>query len=76
MSKQNKRRNFDGNFKAKVALEALQEKSTLAELASKYEVFPTQISDWKKELLSKAGSFFDTPKNKKKEKSEDVTALY
>ncbi len=76
MSKQNKRRNFDGNFKAKVALEAIQEKLTLAELASKYDVFPTQISDWKKDFLAGAGSVFDNIKAKKADKSEDVTALY
>ena len=43
MSNQNKRRNFDGNFKAKVAIEAIQEKLTLSELAAKHNVFPTQI---------------------------------
>jgi transposase-like protein len=76
MSKQNKRRNFDSNFKAKVALEAIQEKLTLSELASKYDVFPTQISDWKKDFLAGAGSVFDNIKAKKADKSEDVTALY
>ncbi len=76
MSKQNKRRIFDGNFKAKVALEAIQEKLTLAELASKYDVFPTQISDWKKEFIAKAGTIFDNQKSKKSDKSEDVTVLY
>jgi transposase-like protein len=45
MSKQNKRRNFDSNFKAKMELEAIHEKLTLAGLASKYDVFPTQISE-------------------------------
>ncbi len=62
MSRQNNRRNFDGNFKAKFALEAIQEKMTLVELAAKYDVFPTQISDWKKELIAGAGSMFDRAK--------------
>ncbi|MFN8432050.1 MAG: hypothetical protein U0V04_18865 [Spirosomataceae bacterium] len=39
MSKQNKRRNFDGNFKAKVALEAIQEKMTLSELILQSMIF-------------------------------------
>lgn len=76
MSKQNKRRNFDGNFKAKVALEAIQEKLTLSELAAKYDVFPTQISDWKKEFIAGAGSVFENNKTKKADKSEDIVALY
>lgn len=76
MSKQNKRRNFDGNFKAKVALEAIQEKMTLSELAAKYDIFPSQITDWKKEFLANAGSVFDHSKAQKKDKSEDVTVLY
>lgn len=41
------RRNFSAAFKAKVAVEALKEQSTLAELASKYEVHSTQITEWK-----------------------------
>jgi transposase len=76
MSKQNKRRNFDGNFKAKVAIEAIQEKLTLSELAAKHNVFPTQISEWKKEFIAGAGSVFENNKYKKADKSEDVTALY
>ncbi len=76
MSKQNKRRNFNGDFKAKVAVEAIQEKLTLTELASKYDVFPTQISDWKKEFLAGASIVFDKAKTKKVDKSEDISALY
>ncbi|MFC3809443.1 transposase [Lacihabitans lacunae] len=56
MSKQNKRRNFDGNFKANVALEAIEEKMTLSDLAVKHDIFTTQITDWKKEFLANAGS--------------------
>lgn len=43
----NKRRNFSSEFKAKVAIEAIKEKQTLSELAIKYELHPTQISEWK-----------------------------
>ncbi len=43
------RRKFSAEFKAKVALEALSGELTLAELASKYDVHPTQIADWKRQ---------------------------
>ena len=39
-----------GEFKAKVALEALRELKTVNELASQYQVHPTQISQWKRQL--------------------------
>src|SRR5438093_1453224 len=43
------RRRFSGEFKAKVALEAIQGHQTVAELAIKYELHPTQIAAWKRE---------------------------
>ncbi len=42
------RRKFTSSFKTKVVLEAIKERSSLAELAQKYELQPTQISAWKK----------------------------
>lgn len=58
MSKQT-RRNFSAEFKAKVAIEALKEQQTLSELAAKYELHPTQITDWKKQLLSGSSTVFE-----------------
>ena len=53
------RKKYNSAFKAKVALEALGEQKTLAELASEYDVHPTQITNWKKELMERAGEVFD-----------------
>ena len=43
-----KRKNHSAEFKAKVALEAIREEITLAELSGKYGVHASQISTWKR----------------------------
>lgn len=45
-------------FKKKVALEALKEDKTLAQLASEYGVHPMQISQWKRTLIEGAETLF------------------
>lgn len=69
------RRKFSSKFKSKVAIEALKERSTIQELAAKYEVHPNQISTWKRELLDKADSVFDQKSNISTQE-EDNTKLY
>lgn len=54
------RRKFTGDFKAKVVLEALKERSTIEELAKKYELHPTQINTWKREAAAKLAGAFDS----------------
>ena len=69
------RRKFSAEFKTKVVLEALKERNTIEQLAKKYELHPTQINNWKKEFLTKAGSVFssdsDQSDEKKKQQSKE-----
>ena len=69
------RRKFSGAFKAQVAIEALKERETLAELSKRYEVHPNIISKWKKEFLERAGEIFET-KAPDKQAEIDIEKLY
>ena len=71
---QGKRTKFKADFKAKVALEALKGDKSTAELAQIYSVHPTQITQWKKQLLESASSLFEGRHTKAD--NVDVDELY
>ncbi len=54
-----KRRNFTSSFKIMVVLEALKELQTMSELAERFELHANQISIWKAQFLTNAGSVFE-----------------
>ena len=53
------RRNHLPAFKAKVALAAVKGDQTIAELSQRFDVHPNQITQWKNQLLERAGEAFD-----------------
>lgn len=53
------RRTHNAVFKAQVALAALREDRTMAELCQKFELHPNQILEWKRQLLKRAAEVFD-----------------
>lgn len=74
----NVRKKHTNNFKAKVALAAIKGEETTAQLASRYEVHPTMINAWKRQLEDGASGVFDSGRKAKKEKEseETVAELY
>jgi transposase len=71
--KQN-RRKHSPSFKAKVALEALKGEDTTAELASRYEVHPSQIRTWKRALAEGAAGIFGDEQDQKRKGNESLIA--
>ena len=69
------RRNHSADFKAKVALAAVRDDRTLSELASQFDVHPNQITQWKIQLLERAGDVFGT-RSGTPEKPVDVKTLH
>jgi transposase-like protein len=62
---ESKRKTFSGEFRAKVALEAIRGVKTVNEIGQAFGVHPTQVGLWKKELQDQAASIFDAKRGPK-----------
>lgn len=58
---------YDAAYKAEVAIEAIKEQKTIAEIAAEYRVSPKMITDWKSEFLENAAQAFTKPDDGRRE---------
>ena len=59
-----KRKQYSPAFKSKVALVALRGEEATSEIAARFEVHPTMVSTWKRELQDKASDLLVSKQNK------------
>ncbi|WP_373862954.1 IS3 family transposase [Halomonas halmophila] len=73
-----KRRQYSADFKAKVALAALKDDQTTSEIAARFEIHPTMVSQWKRELLENANGVFESKGDGKaaQKTQEEIDTLY
>jgi transposase-like protein len=76
MTSKNSRRKFTAEFKAKVAMEALQERATLSELSKRYDLHPNQIVQWKRSLISNGFLIFKESQLEKDDRDKLIESLY
>lgn len=60
----NSRRRHGAEFKARVALEAIKGIRTVNEIAAEYGVHPSQVNQWRKQVLSELSSIFSSRRQK------------
>jgi len=65
-----KRKTYSADFKTKVALEALHGELTLKQIASCYEVHPSQVTQWKKQALAHLKDAFSSRGAKAKKQDQ------
>lgn len=67
-------RRHSGEFKAKVALEAIKGQRTLNEIAGEYGVHPGQIIQWKKQVLDELPGLFSSKRSRDAKAEEELKA--
>ena len=74
MGKQRKK--HSPQFKAKVALAAIQNDETVAQIANRFGVHPTMVSTWKRQMLDGAADIFDKHNKSRKQAEAKTDELY
>ena len=68
MDKRYKKR--DADFKHKIAIEAIKEELSVSQIASKYEIHPKQVTDWRDQLLNEGRMIFVPKTSLRKTKTD------
>ena len=68
------RKRYSAELKAKIALEALKGRKTVNEIAGETGVHPTQIQQWKKQLLEGLPEIFSQKKDRKQKQDQELKA--
>jgi putative transposase len=72
-----KRRRFSASEKAKIALEALKGVQTINEIAQKFDVHPTMVNKWRRELIDRVPELFsERPSAVNEDKTQLIDELY
>lgn len=71
-----KRKYHSAEFKSKVAIEAIQQKETINQIASKYEIHPNLVTTWKSQFLENAVDAFSRKHKKPNADEPSVDELY
>jgi transposase-like protein len=71
-----KRKKYSPEFKAKVALAALRNEQTTAELSQRFGVHPTMIAAWKRALLDGSADVFDKGNKSRKQVDAKIDELH
>ena len=70
-----KRRRFTAQFKAEVAIEALTNQSSQAELCRRHNLSEEQLSKWKHQLLDNAATLFESTDKQSNDSIERIAQL-
>ena len=71
-----RRKRHDAGLKARVALEALKERETVAQISKQLGVHPTQVNQWKRKLLDEAAEIFEHENGSKRAEAFETAELY
>lgn len=68
------RKSYDSRLKVQVALEALKNQRTIAQIASEYGIHPNMVTQWKQRLLNELPDIFNNKHQKNKQDNETLQA--
>ncbi len=71
-----RRKRHDASIKARVALEAIKERETVAQISKRFGVHPTQVHQWKRKLEEEAAELFSRENGSTPTEAFETTELY